>query len=84
MPLIQITMGAGRSADEKRNLLSAITRAAQDTTGTPLAAIRAWIVEIPADQLMVAGETLAERQSTGIPQLTDEVAVPDRRQEETP
>ena len=65
MPLIQITMGAGRSAGQKRDLLAAITRAAQESTGTPLAAIRAWIVEVPADELMIAGETLDERRSSG-------------------
>ncbi|TRW46571.1 tautomerase family protein [Georgenia yuyongxinii] len=65
MPLIQITMGAGRTAEQKRELLSAISQAAHETTGTPLAAVRAWIVEVPADELMIAGETLAERQSAG-------------------
>ncbi|WP_127125564.1 tautomerase family protein [Georgenia sp. SYP-B2076] len=65
MPLIQITMGAGRTAEQKRDLLAAITQAAHETTGTPLAAVRAWIVEIPAEQLMIAGETLAERQAAG-------------------
>lgn len=65
MPLIQITMGAGRSDEQKRDLLAAITKAAQETTGTPLAAVRAWIVEVPAESLMIAGETLAERQAGG-------------------
>ncbi|GAA1649469.1 tautomerase family protein [Georgenia ruanii] len=65
MPLIQITMGSGRSDEEKRELLAAVTRAAQESTGTPLSAVRAWIVEVPAAELMIAGETLAERQATG-------------------
>lgn len=64
MPLIQITMGAGRSAGQKRDLLAAVTRAAQESTGTPLAAIRVWIVEVPADELMIAGETLDERRNS--------------------
>lgn len=64
MPLIQITMGAGRSAAQKRDLLAAITRAAQESTGTQLAAIRVWIVEVPADELMIAGETLDERRNS--------------------
>jgi 4-oxalocrotonate tautomerase len=65
MPLIQITMGAGRSAEQKRDLLAAVTQAAAETTGTPLTAVRAWILEVPSTEMMIAGETLAERQAGG-------------------
>lgn len=61
MPLIQITLGAGPTPEQKRELLAGVTRVAAESTGYPLSAIRAWIVEVPATELMIAGETLAER-----------------------
>lgn len=65
MPLIQVTMGKGRTVEEKRALLDAITQAAHETTGTPLRAIRVWINELEPEHLMIAGETLAERNAQG-------------------
>ena len=65
MPLISITMGEGRTPEQKRELMAAVTKAAEETTGTPLRAIRVWINEVKNDELMIAGETLAERQSGG-------------------
>ena len=43
MPLINVNMAAGRTDDQKRALMAAITQAAQDTLGAPLASIRVWI-----------------------------------------
>ncbi len=65
MPLISITMGEGRTPEQKRELMAAVTKAAEETTGTPLRAIRVWINEVKSDELMIAGETLAERKSGG-------------------
>lgn len=61
MPFIQITMGPGRTEEQKRDLLAAVSQAMTDTTGTPLSAVRAWIVEVPPTDMAVAGETQADR-----------------------
>ena len=40
MPLINVNMAKGRTDDQKRAFMAAVTQAAQDTLGAPLAAIR--------------------------------------------
>jgi 4-oxalocrotonate tautomerase len=55
MPLIHVTMLEGRTAEQKRALLEAITRATQDTLGVPLDLIRVWVTDVPSDQFMTAG-----------------------------
>lgn len=60
MPLIQVTMIEGRTPEQKRNLLAAITKAAEETTGAPLDSIRVWIVDVPAGEFMKAGVLASE------------------------
>jgi 4-oxalocrotonate tautomerase len=61
MPLIQVNLAAGRTDDQKRALLSAITEAVQRSIGAPLDSIRVWISEFAATEYMAAGEFLADR-----------------------
>jgi 4-oxalocrotonate tautomerase len=61
MPLIQVTMIEGRTAEQKRALLDAITQVVQDTVDAPLDSIRAWVVDVPAEQFMSAGTLTADR-----------------------
>ena len=63
MPLINVNMAAGRTDDQKRALMAAITQAAQDTLGAPLASIRVWITEFETTECMAAGETMADRRA---------------------
>lgn len=63
MPLVNVNMAAGRTDEQKRAFMAAITQAAQDTLGAPLASIRVWITEFPATDFMAAGETMAERRA---------------------
>jgi 4-oxalocrotonate tautomerase len=63
MPFIQITMAAGRSADQKRELLREVSAAAARATGTPETAVRVWIVEVGADEVMAGGTVLADKQA---------------------
>lgn len=65
MPLINVHMAAGRTAEQKRALMAAITQAAVDTLGAPLASVRVWIDEFEPEEFMAGGETLAERASRG-------------------
>jgi 4-oxalocrotonate tautomerase len=61
MPLIEIHLLEGRTTEQKRKLLEAVTRAVHESTGAPLSSIRAWIRELSPDAYMVAGELASER-----------------------
>jgi 4-oxalocrotonate tautomerase len=60
MPFIQITIAEGHDASVKRELLTAVSAAASRATGTPESSFRVWVVEIPADEVMVGGSVLAD------------------------
>ncbi len=61
MPLIEIRLLEGRTAEEKKTLLASVTRAVQESIGAPLPSIRIWIQEMPPTSYMVAGELVADR-----------------------
>lgn len=61
MPFIQITLGEGRTAEQKDQLVRSVSKAAAEAVGTTEASVRVWIVEVPTDVIMVGGQTLAER-----------------------
>ena len=63
MPLIQVTMIEGRTAEQKRALLEAITNAVHETIDAPLDSIRVWVVDVPSRQFMSAGELAADRRA---------------------
>jgi 4-oxalocrotonate tautomerase len=61
MPLIQVHMAVGRTAEQKRELLAAITDAVESSIGAPLQSIRVWIHEFPPTEYMAGGKLLAEK-----------------------
>ena len=63
MPLIQVNLAAGRTDEQKRALLTAITEAVESSIGAPRASIRVWISEFEPTEYMAAGELLADRQA---------------------
>jgi 4-oxalocrotonate tautomerase len=63
VPLIQVNMAAGRTDEQKRALLEAITDAVQRSIDAPLESIRVWISEFQPTEYMVAGMMLADRSS---------------------
>jgi 4-oxalocrotonate tautomerase len=66
VPLIQVNLAAGRTDEQKRALLSAITDAVHTSIDAPLDSIRVWIAEFEATEYMQGGELLADRRrSTG-------------------
>jgi 4-oxalocrotonate tautomerase len=64
MPLIQVNLAAGRTDEQKRALLSAITEAVRTSIAAPLDSIRVWIAEFEPTEYMQAGELLADRRRT--------------------
>jgi 4-oxalocrotonate tautomerase len=63
MPFIQVTMGAGRTPEQKDRLLRAVSKAAAEAVNVPEASVRVWIVEPAATEVLAGGETLAEKQA---------------------
>jgi 4-oxalocrotonate tautomerase len=56
MPVIQVTLVEGRPASAKRELIAALTDAAERTLAAPRTTIRVVLAEVPAENWGVAGE----------------------------
>jgi 4-oxalocrotonate tautomerase len=52
----------GRTPEQKRALLEAITHAVQDSIGASLESIRVWINEFSREEYMAAGVLAADKQ----------------------
>jgi len=61
MPLVEIRLLEGRTDQQKRALLDAVTEAVRDSLGVPLTSIRVWILELSPKEYMVAGELYTDR-----------------------
>ncbi|MBC7363479.1 MAG: 2-hydroxymuconate tautomerase family protein [Candidatus Aminicenantes bacterium] len=62
MPLVEIHLLEGRTKEQKKALLEAVTKAIQESLGTPLETIRVWVQEIPKDEFMTAGILASEKE----------------------
>ena len=67
MPLVHVQMAEGRTDEQKRAVMSAITDAMEEHLGAPRASVRVWITEFRSTEFMAGGETLAERQDRPTP-----------------
>ncbi len=64
MPLIEVHMLEGRTDEQKERLLTAVTRAVQESIGAPLSTIRVWIQELSPKEYMSGGELAAHTKRT--------------------
>lgn len=55
MPLVEISLLTGRSPDQKRALLKAVTDAVETSIGAPRETIRVILREIPPEHWAVGG-----------------------------
>jgi 4-oxalocrotonate tautomerase len=55
MPLIEVHLLEGRTAEQKKALLTAVTKAVQESIGAPVETIRVWIEEFSPREYMAAG-----------------------------
>jgi 4-oxalocrotonate tautomerase len=55
MPLIEVHLLEGRTAEQKKALLAALTKAVQESIGSPVDSIRIWIEEFTPKDYMAAG-----------------------------
>ncbi len=63
MPFIQVSMAKGRTEEQKRTMLHAISKAVSDSIGAPETSIRVWIHEFDAAECIAGGEILADRRA---------------------
>ena len=64
MPLIDVTLVEGRSPDQLRALITALTDAAVSTVDAPRESIRVVIREVPPTHWAAGDVTIAERRGT--------------------
>jgi 4-oxalocrotonate tautomerase len=63
MPLIEVTLVEGRRAEQLRELISGLTRAAVDAVDAPVDSVRVVIREVPATHWAAGDVTIAERRA---------------------
>ncbi len=61
MPLVEIHLLEGRTDDQKKALLAAVTTAVHESIGAPLESIRVWVQEFSPKEYMMAGVLASER-----------------------
>lgn len=62
MPIIEVSLVEGRSAEQLRTLITALTDAAVTALGAPRASIRVLLREVPATHWAAGDVTIAERE----------------------
>ena len=61
MPLVEIHLLEGRTDEQKKTLLSAVTEAVHASIGAPLETIRVWVQEFSPREYMAAGVWYADK-----------------------
>ena len=63
MPLVNVTMARGRSAEQKSAMLHAIADAIHESIGAPRDSIRVWVNEVENTDFLAGTEILADKQA---------------------
>ena len=61
MPIVRLSVAAGRSPEQLRECLRAVHNAVRDSLGAPDASIRVLITEVDPELWSSGGKTLSER-----------------------
>ncbi|MFN8193272.1 MAG: 2-hydroxymuconate tautomerase [Nocardioidaceae bacterium] len=61
MPLVEVTLAEGRTPEQIRALLHALTAAVHESIGAPVPTIRVVAREVPRTHWSAGGVTIAER-----------------------
>jgi len=61
MPLIEVHLLEGRTEEQKKALLAAISKAVHESIGAPIETIRIWIEEFTPKDYMAAGVWYGDR-----------------------
>ena len=63
MPLVHIQMAEGRTPEQKRAVMTAMTDSMVEHLDADPDSVRVWISEFPATDFMAAGELLADKRA---------------------
>ncbi len=63
MPLIQVTMMEGRTAEQKATFMRELAAAATSALGSPPESVRVVLYEVSPDHFSVAGESMTSRRA---------------------
>ncbi len=61
MPFVEIHLLEGRTDEQKKALLAAVTTAVHESIGAPLETIRVWVQEFSPKEFMAAGVLAADK-----------------------
>ncbi len=61
MPLVEVHLLEGRTDEQKRALLEAVTNAVHTSIGAPLDSIRVWVQEFSRQEYMAGGVLAADK-----------------------
>ena len=64
MPIIDVTLAEGRSPDQLRAFVTALTEAAVSTIDAPRDSVRVVLREVPVTHFAAGDVTIAERRAT--------------------
>lgn len=63
MPLVNVHMSKGRTPEQKKALMEAITEVMHVCAGAPRESVRVWITEMEATDFMSGGELLSDKKA---------------------
>ena len=63
MPIVEVTLVHGRSPEQLRAMISAVTTAVSETVAAPFESIRVIIREVPTTHFAAGDVTIAERRT---------------------
>jgi 4-oxalocrotonate tautomerase len=63
MPIVEVTLVHGRSPEQLRAMISAVTTAVFETVAAPVESIRVIIHEVPTTHFAAGDVTIAERRT---------------------
>lgn len=65
MPIIEVTLIAGRSKEKKEALIAELTDAAVRAVDAPIETVRVILYEVPPEHFGIAGQSKAKRSGGG-------------------
>ncbi|WP_375386047.1 2-hydroxymuconate tautomerase [uncultured Microbacterium sp.] len=66
MPLVEVTLSSGRSAEQVRELMAQLHAAVEASIGAPTQSIRVIVREVPPEHWSSGGITLAEKAAAAL------------------
>lgn len=82
MPLVNVHMSTGRTLEQKKALMEAITEVMHVHAGAPRESVRVWITEMEATDFMAGGELLSDKKARLAAEAAESAEVAEAAQRE--